>query len=376
MNRIAAVFNRLKSQGEKALIPFITAGDPDLEATRRLALEMAGRGADILELGIPFSDPLADGPTIQAASNRAVRGGTHFPEVLELAGKIRQESDIPLILMGYYNPILQYGLERAAADAAAQGVDGFIIPDLPPEEADPWRRAAAGAGVAAVFLAAPTSGRERLQKLGKITRGFLYYVSVTGITGVLFINLDRKDPETPDYSPKITFVSEYPVIASRPSDIRRIFTMVEDFAAKLKDIDAVGLAAETKQTVKDIGNLARSREIKNILANVEKTTANLAYVTGNTGKKSKEAGTLQDTLADARGVLKEAKGMVAFLTKEIEGLKLGELTGKTAHIVTELQGTTQNLRQASETLEMLLERVYERPPDLLFGKPPRKRWNE
>jgi phospholipid/cholesterol/gamma-HCH transport system substrate-binding protein len=201
-------------------------------------------------------------------------------------------------------------------------------------------------------------------------------LTVTGITGVLFINLDRKDPEAPDYSPKITFVSEYPVIASRPSDIRRIFTMVEDFAAKLKDIDAVGLAAETKQTVKDIGNLARSREIKNILANVEKTTANLAYVTGNTGKKSKEAGTLQDTLADARGVLKEAKGMVAFLTKEIEGLKLGELTGKTAHIVTELKGTTQSLRQASETLEMLLERVYERPGDLLFGKPPRKRWNE
>jgi tryptophan synthase alpha chain len=183
MNRIDRVFRQLRSRGEKALIPFITAGDPHLEASRRLALEMAARGADLLELGIPFSDPLADGPTIQAASSRAVRGGTHFQEVLELAGKIRQESDIPLILMGYYNPILQYGLERAAADAARQGVDGFIIPDLPPEEADPWRRAAAGAGVAAVFLAAPTSGRERLLKLGKITRGFLYYVSVTGITG-------------------------------------------------------------------------------------------------------------------------------------------------------------------------------------------------
>lgn len=183
MTRIDQVFRRLQDMGEKALIPFITAGDPDLETTRLLALEIAARGADLLEIGIPFSDPLADGPTIQAASSRAVEGGVHFADVLELAGKIRQQSDIPLIIMGYYNPILQYGLERAAAEAARQGVDGFIIPDLPPEEAEPWRQAAQAAGVATVFLAAPTSGRERLKKLGRLTRGFLYYVSVTGITG-------------------------------------------------------------------------------------------------------------------------------------------------------------------------------------------------
>jgi tryptophan synthase alpha chain len=183
VQRIERVFKQLKARGAKALIPFVTAGDPDLATTRALALTMAERGADLLELGIPFSDPLADGPTIQAASNRAVMAGVHLVDVLNLAGELRRETDIPLILMGYYNPILQYGLERTASEAAAKGVDGFIIPDLPPEEAGPWRAAAAQAGVAAIFLAAPTSGAARIRKMGRLTRGFLYYVSVTGITG-------------------------------------------------------------------------------------------------------------------------------------------------------------------------------------------------
>jgi tryptophan synthase alpha chain len=183
VTRIDRVFKQLKARGEKALIPFITAGDPDLATTRALALEMAARGADLLELGIPFSDPLADGPTIQAASNRAVKGGVHLAEVLKLAGELRRETEIPLILMGYYNPILQYGLERTAQEAGTLGVDGFIIPDLPLEEAGPWRVAAAKAGVAPILLAAPTSGPERIRAMGRLTRGFLYYVSVTGITG-------------------------------------------------------------------------------------------------------------------------------------------------------------------------------------------------
>jgi tryptophan synthase alpha chain len=183
VTRIDKVFRRLKDKGEKALIPFITAGDPDLETSRRLALEIAARGADLLELGIPFSDPLADGPTIQAASSRALKKGVHFSDVLAMAGTLRRDTDIPLILMGYYNPILHYGLAKAAQDAAEQGVDGFIIPDLPPEEAESWREAARSAGIATIFLAAPTSGPERVRTLGRLTRGFLYYVSVTGITG-------------------------------------------------------------------------------------------------------------------------------------------------------------------------------------------------
>jgi tryptophan synthase alpha chain len=183
VRRIDRVFKQLKAKGEKALIPFITAGDPDLATTRALALEMAARGADILELGVPFSDPLADGPTIQAASLRAMEGGVHLVDVLKLVGELRAHTQIPIILMGYYNPMLQYGLERTATEAAAQGVDGFIIPDLPPEEAGPWRVEAAKAKIATIFLAAPTSGPERIRTLGRLTKGFLYYVSVTGITG-------------------------------------------------------------------------------------------------------------------------------------------------------------------------------------------------
>jgi tryptophan synthase alpha chain len=183
MKKINAMFKRLAAQGETALIPYVTSGDPDLETTKDLVLEMARQGADLIELGIPFSDPLADGPTIQAACQRALKQGVTLPKILKLVQSLRQETDIPLVLMGYYNPILSYGLERLARDAAEAGVDGFIIPDLPGEESRDWHRAACDAGVAPIFLAAPTSGPERIRKIGILTRGFLYYVSVTGITG-------------------------------------------------------------------------------------------------------------------------------------------------------------------------------------------------
>ncbi len=183
MKKINAMFKRLAARGEKALIPYVTAGDPDLATTRRLVLEMARRGADLIELGIPFSDPLADGPTIQAACQRALQQEITLPKIIELVDDLRRETDIPLVLMGYYNPILAYGLDRLAHDAAKAGVNGFIIPDLPGEEARDWHRAACDAGLAPIFLAAPTRGPERIRKIGALTRGFLYYVSVTGITG-------------------------------------------------------------------------------------------------------------------------------------------------------------------------------------------------
>ncbi len=183
MKKINAMFKRLAARGEKALIPYITAGDPSLALSRELVLEMAGRGADLIELGIPFSDPLADGPTIQAACQRALKQEVNLPKILDLVRTLRQDTEIPLVLMGYYNPILAYGLDRLARDAAEAGVDGFIIPDLPGEEARDWHRAACDAGLAPIFLAAPTSGPARIRKIGSLTRGFLYYVSVTGITG-------------------------------------------------------------------------------------------------------------------------------------------------------------------------------------------------
>ena len=183
MKRIQEKFQQLQQRGEKALIPYITAGDPNLEVTRTLVLELVRQGADIIELGIPFSDPLADGPTIQAACQRALRQGTHLAQILELVRDLRRQTQIPLVLMGYYNPMLAFGLERLAREAAAVGVDGFIIPDLPVEEAGPWLKVALPAGLAPIFLAAPTSGPQRIRQIGALTRGFLYYVSVTGITG-------------------------------------------------------------------------------------------------------------------------------------------------------------------------------------------------
>ncbi|HEU5395410.1 MAG TPA: tryptophan synthase subunit alpha, partial [Candidatus Methylomirabilis sp.] len=164
-------------------IPYITAGDPDGPTTVQLALEFEKRGADLVELGVPFSDPLADGTTIQRASQRALEGGTTLRAVLGWAAEIRQASQIPLVLMSYVNPLLRMGAEAFAAAARQAGVDGLIVPDLPPEEAREFLAVNDGAGVATVFLAAPTSPPERLRIIAEASRGYIYYVSLKGVTG-------------------------------------------------------------------------------------------------------------------------------------------------------------------------------------------------
>lgn len=183
MNRIDATFQRLREKGEAALIPFITAGDPDLETTRALVLELERRGADLVELGVPFSDPLADGVTIQRASQRALEKGASLAKILHLVGEIRQTSEIPLVLMSYYNPILCLGLERFAEEAKARGLDGLIVPDLPPEEAEELCRLCEKVGVDLIFLLAPTSSPARVQRVIAASRGYIYYVSLKGVTG-------------------------------------------------------------------------------------------------------------------------------------------------------------------------------------------------
>jgi tryptophan synthase alpha chain len=183
MSRIGPCFERLRARGERALVPFVTAGDPDLGTTEALVLAMADAGADLIELGVPFSDPIAEGPTIQRASERALARGTSLRRVLELVKRLRARTEVPLLLMGYANPFYAMGARGCAEAAAAAGVDGIIVPDLPPEEGADLYAAAADAGVDAVLLAAPTTTDARLRLLAERTRGFLYYVSLTGVTG-------------------------------------------------------------------------------------------------------------------------------------------------------------------------------------------------
>lgn len=183
MSRIDERFASLRTSGEGALVCFVTAGDPDIETTRRIILELEQAGADIVEIGIPFSDPIADGPSIQAASMRALEKGTNIPAVLGLVRSIREESELPLILMTYYNPAMHYGVERFSEDIASAGADGVIMTDLTPEESARWKSAADGSGTNTIFLLAPTSTNERIKRVASIASGFIYCVSRTGVTG-------------------------------------------------------------------------------------------------------------------------------------------------------------------------------------------------
>src|ERR1700676_4241841 len=181
--RIAKCFAALRAAGEMGIVAYITAGDPSLEATLEFVLALEEAGTDVIELGVPFSDPLADGPTIQRASERALRSGASLPKILELVGHIRKFSQIPLVLFSYYNPILQMGLETFAAAASGAGVDGGLATDLSPEESVEYRRILAARHLDTIFLCAPTSTDERLASIAACSRGFLYLGSRTGFTG-------------------------------------------------------------------------------------------------------------------------------------------------------------------------------------------------
>lgn len=181
--RITRRFDDLRRAGDLGLVAYLTAGDPTLEATERLVAALAEAGADVVELGVPFSDPLADGPTIQRASERALRSGTTLAGVLGLVRKLRQKTEVPLVLFSYFNPVLQMGLSTFADEAAAAGADGVLITDLTPEEAGEYRHAVASRGLDTIFLAAPTSTDARLVRIAESSTGFLYLVSRTGVTG-------------------------------------------------------------------------------------------------------------------------------------------------------------------------------------------------
>jgi tryptophan synthase alpha chain len=181
--RIERKFRTLADASELGLIAYITAGDPSLEASAKIVVAAAEAGADIIELGVPFSDPVADGPVIQRASERALRSGTTLAGVLELVRNLRTRTDVPLVLFSYFNPLLQMRLEKFAEAAASAGADGVLTTDLTPEEAGEYRTALQGQGLDTVFLAAPTSTDERLARIAEASTGFLYLVSRTGVTG-------------------------------------------------------------------------------------------------------------------------------------------------------------------------------------------------
>ncbi len=193
MSRISKVFKQLKKTGKKALIPYIMAGDPTLNATKRFVIDLERAGADIIELGVPFTDPLADGPTIQRASERALKQRVTLKKVLPLVSKIRQSTRIPIILMTYYNPVFKFGTEAFVKEAVRVGVDGVIVPDLIPDEADDFIDSARRHGLDTIFLLAPTSTEDRIKRVSRASTGFIYYVSITGITGAkLSVNKSMK----------------------------------------------------------------------------------------------------------------------------------------------------------------------------------------
>ena len=206
-SRIAERFAALRRSGEMGLVAYLTAGDPTLAATEQFVLALANAGADVIELGVPFSDPVADGPVIQRASERALRSGTTLAGVLALVKSLRAKTDVPLVLFSYFNPVLQMGLEKFGDAAKAAGADGVLITDLTPEEATDYRAAMSAHGLDTIFLAAPTSTDERLGLIAKCSSGFLYVISRTGVTGVK----DQLADELPSLARRVRRSTDLPI---------------------------------------------------------------------------------------------------------------------------------------------------------------------
>lgn len=225
--RIEAAFQRLRLTDKKALIAYLMAGDPTLAETERIVLELEQAGADIIELGVPFSDPIADGPVIQLAAERALRSGTSLRKILAMMKSLRNRTQAPIVLMVYYNSIHAMGLDAFCREAGVSGVDGLIVPDMPPDEAGPLKGPAAAAGLRLIFLLAPTSTTERRTYVAKESQGFLYYVSLTGITGAKIQNM----AEISKNVGKIRKVTKTPVAVgfgiSTPDDAAEVSTMAD-----------------------------------------------------------------------------------------------------------------------------------------------------
>ena len=263
MTRIEKRFAQLKSDGGKAFIPYITAGDPSLEITLELVLALEKAGADLIELGVPFSDPIADGPVIQRATDRALRNGVTLQKVLKLGENIRKKSEIPLILFSYFNPLLNHGLERLAKDAVSMGFDGVLASDLTLEESGPFVRTMRGAGLNTIFLVAPTSSEERMKRIAEASTGFLYAVSRTGVTG------ERQElaADLKEFLRPLRSYTKMPIAVglgiSRPEQVQAVWqeadgaivgsAIVKEIEEDMRDpdVDLVGMVSAFARWLKD-----------------------------------------------------------------------------------------------------------------------------
>lgn len=258
MNRIDAKFEALRAKNEKALICFLTCGDPDLETTGELVNKIAQSGADIVELGVPFSDPLADGPSIQSSSFRALQAGATLQGVFETVKSIRTRCDVPIVFMTYFNPVQRYGIKRFAADAAEAGADGVIMTDLPPEEADEWNAAADEAGLATIFLLAPTSTKERIELAANMASGFIYCVSRTGVTGTR----DEVPIEVRDLVNDIKSATSLPVVVgfgiSKPEHVRQVTQFADGAVVGSALVNVIAQYAGSGDLIERAGEFVRS----------------------------------------------------------------------------------------------------------------------
>jgi tryptophan synthase alpha chain len=258
VSRIDAAFERLRARGERALIAYLMAGDPSLAETERLVLEAERRGADLVELGVPFSDPLADGPVIQRADVRALAGGTSLPRVLEMLASLRGRVRLPLVLMTYYNPVLAFGLKSFARTAVDAGADGLIVPDLPHEEAEPLRAEAEPAGLDLIHMVAPTSTPARMRTIARLSRGFIYVVSRTGVTGAR-----RELP--PDLAAQVRtlrLVTTKPVCVgfgvSTPEQVEAVGRLADGVAVGSAIVRAIEEHSGTSALVEKVGDFIAS----------------------------------------------------------------------------------------------------------------------
>ncbi|MGV7220256.1 MAG: tryptophan synthase subunit alpha [Nitrospinales bacterium] len=269
MSRINDRMEMLKANNEKALVAFVTAGDPDLSSTREIFSEIEKSGADIIELGVPFSDPLADGPVIQLASQRSLKSGTSLKKIIQLVKEIRQDSELPIVLMSSFNPVFVYGEKQFVDDAVSVGVDGVILPDLPPEEAGEFVKYADEKGLDMIFLVSPTSTPDRVKMISDMSKGFIYYVSLTGVTGVrsaLPEGLEEKVSAVKSVTPlpvMIGFGISGPEIASEASAIS------DGVIVGSAIVKIIAEVSDPKERLKKVGNLVSS--IKQSMAGISKT---------------------------------------------------------------------------------------------------------